>query len=416
VLWLTYGAFYFCRTNIAVAVPDLESHLGYSRTKIGLILGAFKLAYALGQLVNGQLAERFSARKLLAIGMLGSALLNLLFGFATGLYFLIFIWACNGYLQALGWSPCMRVAANWIPFLRRGRKIGLLGTSYQLGASLTYVVAGLAAEWLGWRSAFYLPALVLAGAALHMFLFLRETPEPGERIPQVASGTEVASRTGRVLENFLLTLSNPALWLLALALALLDACRYGFVDWGPAHLKDVQQSSIGKAALQYAILPLGGIPGAFLAGWATDRFFGGRRAPVICGLLVLLAALTLAYNWVSRVSPAGTVLLLVVIGFCIFGPQVLLVGTAPTDLARRGTAAAAAGFVNSAGYLGAFAGDQVTGYLADPRHGFGWPVAICVWAAWSLAAAMAVAFLWHAGARPRAVLPSALAGCKKESP
>ena len=70
-------------------------------------------------------------------------------------------------------------------------------------------------------------------------------------------------------------------------------------------------------------------------------------------------------------SVVGTMLLLVVIGFCIYRPQVLLVGTAPADLAHRGTSAAAAGFVNFMGYMGAATGDVVTGYYSAPEHG-GW--------------------------------------------
>jgi hypothetical protein len=61
---------------------------------------------------------------------------------------------------------------------------------------------------------------------------------------------------------------------------------------------------------------------------------------------------TNGYDVVARTSFAGTVVLLVMIGFTIFGPQVLLVGTAPTDHARRGTAAAACGFVDFMGYMG----------------------------------------------------------------
>jgi hypothetical protein len=114
VIWMTYGSFYFCRQNISAAVPGLEEG-GLTKTQIGAILGAMKIAYAIGQLVNGQLAERFPARWLLAAGMLGSAFLNVIFGLSEGLYFLLFIWACNGYCQALGWTPCVRVAANWIP-------------------------------------------------------------------------------------------------------------------------------------------------------------------------------------------------------------------------------------------------------------------------------------------------------------
>jgi sugar phosphate permease len=86
-------------------------------------------------------------------------------------------------------------------------------------------------------------------------------------------------------------------------------------------------------------------------------------------------------------------LLLVVIGFCIYGPQVLLVGTAPADLARRGTSAAAAGFVNFLGYMGAASGDVVTGYFSNPARG-GWQVVIYIWAGWALAGAAIMAMLW----------------------
>src|SRR5262245_48553482 len=78
VVWLTYGSFYFCRQNISAAVPGLKGE-GLNPIQIGFILGALKIAYAVGQLVNGQLAERVSARLLLAVGMLGSAALNVTF-------------------------------------------------------------------------------------------------------------------------------------------------------------------------------------------------------------------------------------------------------------------------------------------------------------------------------------------------
>jgi MFS transporter, OPA family, glycerol-3-phosphate transporter len=110
VVWLAYGAFYFCRTNISAAVPGMKAAvdsggLGLSPDQVGWILGALKLTYGVGQLLNGLLAEQFSARRLLALGMLGSAALNVLFGLSTGFYFLLFVWACNGYFQSLGWTP-----------------------------------------------------------------------------------------------------------------------------------------------------------------------------------------------------------------------------------------------------------------------------------------------------------------------
>src|SRR5687768_5557458 len=96
VLAITYGAFYFCRTNLSAAVPGIKAELALDNADIGLVLGGSKLVYGLGQLVNGQLAERVSARRMLAVGMLGSAALNVVFGFGAALELLVFVWAANG--------------------------------------------------------------------------------------------------------------------------------------------------------------------------------------------------------------------------------------------------------------------------------------------------------------------------------
>jgi len=397
IIWLTYGAFYFCRTNISAAVPGMgapvaEGGLGLTSVQIGYILASLKLTYGFGQLLNGQLAERFSPRLMLAVGMLASAGLNVLFGFSTGFYFLLFIWASNGYCQSLGWSPCMRVTSDWIPIHKRGKAIGLIGTGYQITLGMTYFVAGQSAEFLGWRGALYVPAAILAAAAVVMLLFLKESPEHHD---ESSAEHRVAPRERIGMAKVaVLTATNPALWLLGAALGLMNASRYGFLDWGVAHLIEVQDTGVGAASLKYVVLPIGAVAGSFGAGWMTDRYFGSRRAPVICILLVSLGILTLAYEHVSQISVTATLVLLVLIGFCIYGPQVLLVGTAPSDLARQGTAAAAVGFVNFMGYMGAATGDVVTGYFKNPEHG-GWQVAIYIWAGWAFAAAVFAALLWN---------------------
>ena len=400
VLWLTYGSFYFSRNNLGVALPGLQGELGYTKSQLGTVLMALKLAYGVGQLVNGQLAEHWRPRVLLAIGLLASAALNVLFGWATALYWLTFIWACNGYVQALGWPPTMRVAANWFPSLQRGRAIGVIGTGYQLCGALTFVVAGWAAQKFGWRGALYLPALLVSASAIHMLFFLKDAPEAGE--PSAETSSPPARKS--FVENLGVTLANPALWLVAFTLCLLDACRYGFTDWGVTHLKEVQDATVSSAAFKYAVLPFGGIAGAYLSGWATDRFYAGRRVPVICMLLIMLGLLTLAYDEVIHWGMASSVTILFFIGFCIFGPQVLLVGTLPTDLARGGTAAAAAGFVNFMGYMGAAAGDKLTGSFAQQ---YGWQTAVRFWAACAFVGALIIACLWNTGKKRAAELRGA---------
>jgi sugar phosphate permease len=148
---------------------------------------------------------------------------------------------------------------------------------------------------------------------------------------------------------------------------------------------------VSSAAFKYAVLPFGGIAGAYLAGWAADRLFQGRRVPVIAGLLALLALLTFSYDTVIHWGLVPSTVMLFLVGFCIFGPQVLLVGTLPTDLARRGTAAAAAGFVNFMGYMGAATGNFLTGWLAQKR---GWTLAVQFWGTCALLGALVILCIW----------------------
>jgi OPA family glycerol-3-phosphate transporter-like MFS transporter len=396
-LWLAYGAFYFCRSNASIFQVGLAEHEGLSLQQVGLILGALKLTYGLGQLVNGQLAERFSPRYLVAFGAFASAGLNLAFGLGTGLYFWIFVWAANGYVQSLGWSPCMRIAASWFPPGQRGRAIGIIGTGYSFTGGLTFFVAGHAAELLGWRGAVFIPAAMLAAVGVFALVVLRDQPADGRAADADATAPAPSTRAPRDPWTVTLraTLGNRRLWLLALALALIDACRYGFLDWGIRHVMEVQGGGIGKNALKYAILPLGGALGSLAGGWLSDRVFGGRRIPAIVVLAAALAGAALGYDALVAASIELSLVALAFVGFTIAGAQTLLVGSAPIDLARAGKPAAAVGFVNMFGYLGAFSQDQVTPYLVGRS---GWQAAVWFWAACAAGAALVLLPLWRARA------------------
>jgi sugar phosphate permease len=343
---------------------------------------------------------------MLAIGMFGSAALNVAFGMGTGFYFLLFVWASNGFCQSLGWTPCIRVVANWIPVARRGKAIGIIGTGYQITFGLTYLIAGFATANFGWRGSFFVPAALLALTGLFMLVFLRESPAEIDDHGESHIATSRAQQPRIPFSDLLYwTLYNPALWLIGATLFLVNACRYGYLDWGVKHLVETRSLAIDKAVLQYFVIAIGAAAGSYLAGWATDRFFGSRRAPVVCILLVALGALSVIYEPAVRSGPLATMMILIAIGFCIIGPQVLLVGTAPADMAHRGASAAAAGFVNFMGYVGAATGDVVTGHFASAENG-GWKLVIYIWAGWAFAGAAIMSILWNATTDKIGLLPS----------
>jgi sugar phosphate permease len=426
VLWTTYASFYLCRANFGAAAPSLRADLGLTTLQIGFLAGAVKLGYALGQLVNGQLTERFGARRILSIGMIGSAVATALFAAAPGivaspgpigamaralsggvhavgtawglalpaagpLTLMLLLAFANGGAQAGGWPPVVKVAARWFPVETRGRTMGILGTSLGLGTTLAIACASVLLHVTNdaWRAAFIAPAILLILSYAHTSMRLREHP------PLAAPGSDdLRHPEGLPVRDALAaTLTNPRIWVLAIGLFGVDAVRYGFLDWAPGHLAQMHHSSFAASALKTAVFPMAGAVGALTSGWLTDRFFQSRRAPVCAILLCGVGLLTVAYRFVVGLGWLPTVVCLALTGFCLFGAQILLVGTAAQDYARRGATAAAAGFVDFTGHMGAFSGDVVTGWML--KH-YGWNGAIAWWTCAGFAAAAVVATLWRA--------------------
>ncbi len=84
-LWITYAGFYLCRKNIAAALPGIATELGVSNAQLGILGTALAVMYAIGQFVNGQLGDRYGARLLVSVGIVGSVILNIGFGFCRSL-------------------------------------------------------------------------------------------------------------------------------------------------------------------------------------------------------------------------------------------------------------------------------------------------------------------------------------------
>ena len=55
----------------------LRGEFGWSPRDFGIVLSALTLMYAVGQFINGQLADRFGARAIVTIGVFGSVAMNL---------------------------------------------------------------------------------------------------------------------------------------------------------------------------------------------------------------------------------------------------------------------------------------------------------------------------------------------------
>src|SRR5262245_61346013 len=86
VSWLSYFSYYFTRKNLSVAKSSFGEQLGYGKDQLLIIDLALLIAYAIGQVTNGFLADSIGPRRLVAIGMLVSAAASLAFGLADSVF------------------------------------------------------------------------------------------------------------------------------------------------------------------------------------------------------------------------------------------------------------------------------------------------------------------------------------------
>jgi OPA family glycerol-3-phosphate transporter-like MFS transporter len=397
-IWITYGSFYLCRANISFALPGLSDEFGYSKTALGLLGTALFIMYSLGQFVNGQLGDKYGARKLVFVGMIGSALLNIVFSFSTAFGFMLVVWGLNGYFQSMA---------------QRGKWMGLMGSCYQIGNALSWLLASYLAAHYTWRALFWVPAILFLISSAHFVTRLRNAPEeiglpPIEQLRKIAAGEApepakldpTSAPVCRVTEDkhkgfgytVKVCVTNPRIWGVSVAFFCLDIIRYGFFYWAPVFLIEVQGASISSAGLSVAVLPLAGSIGAVTCGWATGRFFDNRRAPVVCLCLFGLAI----FSYLFYYAEAGAWLLglfyLAVIGFCTYGAHVLMVGHAAQDFAGRKAAASAAGFIDGFGYIGAAMTGVFTGWLVD---NYSWTAGFWYWIIAALVAAFIMLALWR---------------------
>ena len=369
-----YALFYFVRKNLSIAMPAMQEDLGITKGDLGLFLTLHGLLYGVSKFANGFIGDRVNARYFMVTGLVLSAVCNILFGFSSAVLVFGIVWMLNGWFQGMGFPPCARLLTHWIPPTQLATKMSIWNTSHSIGAGLVVIVCGYIVS-LGWRWCFWFPSIIALVGAVGLWFALRDTPRSVglPELNQKGAG-EAKVESSKEFKAFVRkhVFGNPTIWVLAFANFFVYIVRYAVLDWGPTLLGEWKGISIQHAGWMVAAFEISGILGMLTAGWATDRFFGGR-GPRICVLCMALATVFIALFWgLQEPSMWLATCLLGAAGFCIYGPQAL-VGIAAANIATKKAAATAVGFTGLFGYASTLVSGWGLGLLA--QH-YGWDVAV----------------------------------------
>src|SRR5262245_14917076 len=78
--WLAYAVYYLGRKGFSVVKATVARELALDASALALIDTGYLVAYACGQVPSGLAADRWGPRRLVALGMLASALACAAFG------------------------------------------------------------------------------------------------------------------------------------------------------------------------------------------------------------------------------------------------------------------------------------------------------------------------------------------------
>ena len=424
-----YALYYVIRKNLSIAMP-LLGDIGVSKVQLGAFLTCGGIVYGIGRFLNGIVADRNPAHKVMALGLVVCAAMNLVFGFSdflslghaaqTGaaaaggvvppaaaalVWTMGVVWIVNQYFQGMGVGPCIKTLPKWFPPEELSTKQSIWNLSHSIGAGSVFALCG----WLliplfhSWRLCFVVPALLALAGAAAVFLLLKDSPESvGLSLNGGSGDSSAAADAGDTAADYRAYVAkwvfrNPKVWTIAIADFFVYTVRFAALDWGIVLLMETKGLTLATATtLCFVFEIVGGNLGMVAGGWATDRWFKScaHRTSVFC---MAGAAVAIAAFWAVPAS-APLVLKLVpfmFIGFFIYGPQALL-GVATTQQATPRAAGVAGGFVGIFSYSSTILSGIGFGFVAQK---WGWNAAYATILAASLAGGAILSLMWRAPAK-----------------
>lgn len=349
------------------------------------------------------LGDRFGGKRLVGFGLIFVGVLNAAFGVGQTFLFFLIAWTLNGFAQSTGWPGCAKAFSQWYAREERGTVMGLWCTCYQVGGVVATFIATYLVSTIGWQSAFFGPALIVGGFGVLVLAFQRDSPQQ-EGLPSVETYYHAVTGKGAPAEDdnappakasladWMFVLKSGTLWTLGLTYVVLKLTRYTFLFWLPFYMSNQLGYGEGEAGYTATVFSIAGLVGAIFAGVASDRIFGGRRAPIVVIMLVLLAGATWFYADLSMLGRWPNIIGIAAIGFLIFGPDSVTSGVAAVDFGEEKAAAAAAGFVNGLGSIGGALSGVIAGRLSEA---YGWNAVFIMFTPMCLLAAMLMATMWN---------------------
>jgi EmrB/QacA subfamily drug resistance transporter len=381
-------------TIVNVALPHIQSSLGFSSSALSWVLNAYVLTFGGFLLLGARTGDLLGRKRTFLAGIGLFSVSSLAGGFATTSWMLLAARAFQGIGGALAAPAALALLTITFPEgAQRVRAIGLFTTVSAAGGATGLVAGGLLTEWASWRWVMFVNVPIgLAVIAVGMAV-LTETERRRGRFDVAGAVTSTVGMTGVVLGlveagssgwsapitivslvggaalvaafiRIEATAAEPILPLRVLAdktRAAANGARglgyagmYGMVFFLTQFLQDVQHHSALITGLGFLPTPTA----VFISSQVTSRVLVKRVPPKALMLAgsALSAGGLLLLTKLTPTTPYGQVLISLILIGTGMGLSFVSLTTAALAGVDRADAGAASGLINVAQQVGAALG------------------------------------------------------------
>ena len=305
--------------SLSAYTEPLEQRFGWSRAEVSMGFSVTVGTIGLFAPIIGRLIDVVGPRRLMVIGAPVCAAAFVLLAFMTQLWqWYVYLGVSSLALGLVAYMPAQALAVRWFD-RRRALALSIIGASVWMGQLIMLPLVQLIITRLGWGDAFLYSGMLIVGAYVIAFIFVRDHPRAGESDAPIAPAMP-ASAEPVVLSGLTIgqAIRTPLFWTLVLGLMLLYFVVFGWLSQGVPYYRSVGFSDTWSA--QIVSLTAGGaVVWLLTAGTQIERFRRPERVASFCALFVCCSLIVL-YLTGGSVPGVSVAVVLYVIGFAAAPP------------------------------------------------------------------------------------------------
>lgn len=373
--WLAYFSTYLGRLNYSAGLTEIIRAEGYDKGAAGLIGTAFFCSYGIGQLFSGFMGDEWKPQKMIFAGILGSGVCNILMGLTTELWQMVVAWCVNGLLQALIWSPIIKLFSNWIPSKNQKKFCININTSVPVGTFAAYSITAFIVWKWHWRNVFFFASVCLFLITFFWMLGMKKIEKDVKQNGVYEKNTEVDKEKehGNVSLKKLIFVSGMIF--LCFGLMFQGILKDGVTTWIPTYIREMFHVDSAASIISTTIIPMFNLGGVYLAGAANNKIF--HNEIMTSAFFFITSGISFLLLRVFAGASMMTVLVLFGIATtAMMAVNTMLVSVVPIYFAPYGKSSTASGILNSSAYAGGALSTYAIGVLSEIM---GWNVTINIW-------------------------------------